>query len=138
MITAIPVFVGLIMGVLSGLLGVGGGIVLIPILVLGFGMTQHLAQGISLAVIIPTAITGLINFHRKGLIDYRMAGLLALGSTVGTSLSANYVHLIPGATLTKVFGVFLTVVGMRMILTQAKPAEKKDYKKEKELNHEQK
>jgi uncharacterized protein len=138
MITLIPVFVGLIMGVLSGLLGVGGGIVLIPILVLGFGISQHLAQGISLAVIIPTAITGLINFHRKGLIDYRMAGFLALGSIIGTSLSANYVHLIPGVTLTKVFGAIIAVIGMRMILTPAKLAEKKEQEKERNSNHEQK
>lgn len=113
-----PVLIGLVAGVLSGLLGVGGGVVVIPILVLGFQMTQHLAQGVSLAVIIPTALTGLITFHRKGLIEYKMAGLLAAGSMAGILISGNFVHLIPSLMLKKVFGGFLALIGLRMLMNK--------------------
>lgn len=115
----ITVLVGLIMGISSGLMGVGGGIILIPMLVLGFGLNQHLAQGISLAVIIPTAISGLITFHRKGLVDYPRAGLLAIGAVVGALCSAGYVHYIPAAILKKVFGVFLAIIGARLLFAQS-------------------
>jgi hypothetical protein len=117
----IPVLVGLIMGVSSGLMGVGGGIILIPMLVLGLGKTQHLAQGISLAVIIPTAISGLITFHRKGLVDYPRASLLAIGAVVGAICSAGYVQYIPAAILKKVFGVVLVIIGASMLLSKSKP-----------------
>jgi uncharacterized membrane protein YfcA len=122
MTVLLPIITGLIMGVLSGLLGVGGGIILVPMLVLLFGTSQHLAQGISLAVIIPTAISGLINFQRKGLIDYKMAGLLALGSIVGAYISAHYVVFITSAVLKKIFGGFLAVTGVRMLLAPTKKA----------------
>lgn len=117
MILLAPVLIGLAAGILSGLLGVGGGSILIPALVLGYHMPQHLAQGISLAVIIPTAITGLITFHRKGLIAYKMAGLLAAGSMIGILVSGNYVHLIPAPILKKFFGVFLAIMGFRTLTT---------------------
>lgn len=133
----IPVLVGLIMGISSGLMGVGGGIILIPVLVLGFGITQHLAQGISLAVIIPTAIAGLITFHRKGLVDYPRASLLATGAVVGALCSAGYVQYIPEAILKKVFGVFLAIIGISMLFSKAKPCLTEIIEKETE-EHEQK
>lgn len=119
----LPIATGLIMGIMSGLMGVGGGIILIPILVLGFGITQHLAQGVSLAVIIPTAISGLITFHRKGLVNYPMARLLALGAVVGALCSASYVHYIPAVLLKKLFGAGLAIIGIRMLLAKPQPAQ---------------
>lgn len=116
----IPIFIGFLTGILSGLLGVGGGVILIPMLVLGLHMVQHLAQGISLVVIIPTALTGLITFHRKGLIDYHMAGLLAIGSIIGIMISGAYVHLIPSLILKKCFGFTLVLIGLRMLIITGK------------------
>lgn len=125
MMLLIPILIGLTMGVVSGLLGIGGGAVTIPILVLGFQMTQHAAQGVSLAIIIPTALTGLITFHRKGLIDYKMAGLLAAGSIAGVLTSAGFVHLIPALILKKIFGVFLIFIGFKMLRNKrSRPSEK--------------
>ncbi len=111
---------GLTAGVISGLLGVGGGAVLVPMLVFFLGLTQHMAQGISLVYIIPTAIAGLIQLHRKQLVDYRMAMYLAIGSVAGALLSANFVQYIPGSDLKRIFGVFVIFTGVRMIMAKEK------------------
>jgi uncharacterized membrane protein YfcA len=113
----IPILIGIAAGGLSGLLGIGGGAVVVPSLVLGLGTTQHLAQGVSLAVIIPTALTGLWTFHRKGLIMYKTAGIMAVGAIFGVLISSFYVHLIPSLMLKKYFGFFLAIVGLRMLMT---------------------
>lgn len=113
-----PLLIGVVTGVLSGLLGVGGGMIIIPALVLWLGTTQHLAQGVSLAVIVPTALAGLVNFHRKGLVSYSMAGWLTAGSIAGILLSSNFVHLVPPLMLKKLFGVFLIIVGLRMFFSK--------------------
>jgi uncharacterized membrane protein YfcA len=110
---------GLITGVLSGLLGIGGGVVLVPMLVLVLGLAQHSAQGISMLVIIPTALVAIWHFHKDKLVDYHMAGYLATGAVVGAIISANFVQHIPADTLKQVFGIFVIYVGSRMIL--AKP-----------------
>ncbi|TWH46958.1 sulfite exporter TauE/SafE family protein [Sporomusa sp. KB1] len=105
---------GLVMGFLSGLMGIGGGIIIVPALVLGFGMSQHAAQGISLMLIIPTVLSGLITYHRKGFVDYRMAGLLAVGSLGGAIFGASYVQYIPAFILKKIFGAVLALLGYKM------------------------
>ncbi len=110
----ILLLLGLVTGFLSGLLGIGGGIIIIPALVLGLGYSQHAAQGISLVLIIPAVLSGLITYHRKGLVDYRMAGLLSIGSIVGASFGANFVQYIPGLILEKIFGAVLVLLGYKM------------------------
>lgn len=115
-------FLGLVTGFLSGLLGIGGGIIVIPALVLGFGISQHAAQGISLVLIVPTALSGLIAYHRKGLVDYRLAGLLAIGSFGGAIFGASSVQYIPAFLLKKIFGVVLALLGYKMYRDISKPS----------------
>lgn len=110
---------GLFGGVLSGLLGIGGGVVMVPLMVLVLGMSQHIAQGVSMLVIIPTALVAIWHFHKDKLVNYRMAALLAGGAVTGTLISSNFVQYIPGADLKKLFGVFVIYTGIRMI--RAKP-----------------
>jgi uncharacterized membrane protein YfcA len=120
MTTVLLIFgLGLFGGVLSGLLGIGGGVVMVPLMVLVLGMAQHIAQGVSMLVIIPTALVAIWHFHKDKLVDYRMAALLAAGAVSGALLSANFVQYIPGADLKKLFGVFVIYTGIRMI--RAKP-----------------
>lgn len=111
---------GLITGILSGLLGIGGGVVLIPMMVLILGITQHTAQGISMLMMIPTALVGLWHFHKDNLVDYRIAAYLAAGAACGALISANFVQYIPAADLKRIFGVFIIYTGLRMILAQPK------------------
>lgn len=120
MMTVLLIFgLGLFGGVLSGLLGIGGGVVMVPLMVLVLGMAQHIAQGVSMLVIIPTALVAIWHFHKDKLVDYRMAALLAAGAVSGALISSNFVQYIPAADLKKLFGVFVIYTGIRMI--RAKP-----------------
>lgn len=118
--TALILLLGLIGGILSGLMGVGGGVVLVPMMVLILGIPQHTAQGVSMLVIIPTALVGIWHFHKKNLVDYRMAAYLATGAVCGALISSNLVQYIPAADLKKIFGVFIIYTGIRMVRTKAK------------------
>ncbi len=112
--------IGLAGGVLSGLLGIGGGVVLVPMMVFILGIAQHTSQGISMLVIIPTALVALWHFHKDKMVDYRMAGLLALGAVSGAFITANFVQYIPGSDLKKLFGVFIIYTGIRMVMSKPK------------------
>lgn len=120
MIMILTILIGMIAGLLSGLLGIGGGTVLIPMLTFFLGLSQHLAQGISMVFIIPTAIAGLVQFYKEKLLDLRVAALLAIGAIIGALISSSFVHLIPGDDLKKLFGCFVIFTGIRMIWIKPK------------------
>jgi len=111
---------GLSTGILSGILGVGGGVVLIPMLVLLLGIEQHLAQGISILFIIPTALSGLWHLYKQKLVAVNVSLLVAAGSITGILFSANFVQYIPAAELRKLFGAFIIYTGFRMIKPKKK------------------
>ncbi len=94
--------IGLSAGIIAGALGVGGGIIIVPALVFIFGMSQHHAQGTSLAVLLfPIGILAVFNYYRKGYVNFKYALILivafVLGSYFGSLLSVN----IPDSTLKK-------------------------------------
>lgn len=107
------ILAGIATGLLSGLLGVGGGTIMIPALVLGAGLTQHLAQGISLAVMVPTALIGALNYYKKGHIHIRTAAFLVSGSLIGTLIGSNLAAATPELWLKKLFGIFAILVGLQ-------------------------
>lgn len=119
-IIVLTLFIGVVAGLLSGLLGIGGGAVLVPMLIFFLGLSQHLAQGISMLFIIPTAIAGLIQFHKQKLLDLRIAAFLSVGAIIGALISSSFVHLIPGDDLKKLFGCFVIFTGIRMIRIKPK------------------
>jgi len=109
---------GLAVGFLSGLLGIGGGVIMVPGLVLLMKMTQQNAQAISLAVMVPVALWGSFRyFHSPSLtFDFRVVALLVILALVGTSLgTALALYLAPG-TLRKVFAVALILMGGWMLV----------------------
>lgn len=110
------VVTGLAAGVLGGLLGLGGGAILVPMMVLGMGIAQHTAQGISMMAIVPTTIVSAWYFHKDKLIDYRAAAFLAVGSVAGVTISASFVQYIPSEILARIFGVFAIILGIRNYL----------------------
>jgi uncharacterized membrane protein YfcA len=109
------VAVGLVAGFASGLLGIGGGVLMVPSLVLAAGMSQHEAEATSLLVVVPTAIAGSIVLRRRGVGDLgaalRIGAFGVVGGIAGASLA---LALRPGA-LSTVFAVFVAIVGVRMI-----------------------
>jgi len=89
---ALTVVAGLVMGILSAIFGVGGGQVVIPFMVLVLGADQHLAEGTSLAVIVPTALVGAWAHARRGFVSRRATGLLVVGGVVGAVAGALVAH----------------------------------------------
>ena len=104
------VAIGLGGGLLSGLLGVGGGIVMVPLLVLWAGYTQRNAHAVSLGAIIPISIAGIATFGVAGEVRYGTAIALAAGSIVGARIGAGYLARIDERLLKVVFGGFLVAV----------------------------
>ncbi len=106
-------------GIIAGALGVGGGIIIVPALVFIFGMTQHQAQGTSLAVLLfPIGILAVLNYYKKGYVNFKFAIVLIiafiLGSYIGSLISIN----LPDKALKKIFGVLMLVAGLKMILSK--------------------
>ncbi len=108
------VVIGFVAGVLGALMGVGGGIVNVPALVALYAFEQHLAQGTSLAVIVPTALVAAITHTRRGQVDWRLAITLASGGLAGGWLGARTALAIDGALLRVLFVCFLLLMVTRM------------------------
>lgn len=110
------ILVGLITGLVSGLIGIGGGGILIPILVFFFGMTQHQSQGTTLAVLVPpVGLLAAMTYYKQGYVNLEMAAFMAAGFFVGGLLGARVAIGLSGAVLEKVFGVFLLLISVKMI-----------------------
>ena len=110
------ILLGLIAGILSGLLGLGGGIIVVPALVLLFGFSQHLAQGTTLAMMVPPI--GLLAawwYYSKGYVDIKVAGLMCIGFFIGGLLGAKFATAIPDIMLKRIFGLALLLVSVKMI-----------------------
>jgi uncharacterized protein len=109
------VAVGLGTGLLSAVLGVGGGLVLIPALVLLFGFPQHAAEGTSLAVIVPTALAGATRHARHGYTKWRTGMVLGTAGIVGGVTGGFLALALEGGTLQRIFAVFLLLMAGRLM-----------------------
>jgi uncharacterized protein len=108
---------GLVTGVMAGMLGIGGGIIVIPAMVLILGFTQQSAQGTSLAMMLPpVGIFAVINYYKAGHVDIKVAAILAVLFIVGSYFGSKFAVKIPQDTLKKIFGVFLLVVAAKMLI----------------------
>jgi uncharacterized membrane protein YfcA len=111
--------VGLLAGILSGLLGIGGGILIIPVLVFVFGLTQHQAQGTTLALMVPPiGLLAAWTYYKQGYVDLRIAGLICIGFFFGGLLGAQFATAVNAAMLKKLFGLALLITALKMILAK--------------------
>ena len=110
---------GLVAGIFGGMFGIGGGTILIPALVYLFGLTQHQAQGTTLAIMIPPiGLLAALRYYYSGNVKLGIAGLICLGFFIGGLIGANLVQGLSDPLLKRLFGIFLLVVSLRMILTK--------------------
>ncbi len=107
--------IGLMGGVASGLFGVGGGIVMVPAILFFLKMDIKVAVGTSLAVIVPTAIIGVIKHSQLGNVDWRLALMLAPTAILGGFIGSSLTKIISSANLKSGFGAFLILVGCRLL-----------------------
>jgi len=113
------VLVGLLVGVFSGMVGVGGGIILVPILVLFFGFSQHMAQGTSTAMLLPPiGILAAWTYYQKGMVDVRAAALMCAGFVLGGLFGAKLAIVLPQELLRRGFGVVLLGISLKLILAK--------------------
>lgn len=107
---------GILGGLAGGLLGIGGGTIFIPILVLVLNYEQHLAQGTALFTMIPTSLAGAYSYSKKKNVDLKIVYLLILGAVLGAPLGSYIAIKIPTLLLKKIFGIFICLIGIKMIL----------------------
>lgn len=107
---------GIVAGLTSGLIGIGGGIIIVPVLVLFFGFSQQLAQGTTLALMVPPlGAFAAWTYYRQGYVDIKTAVLVCFGFLVGSILGADLALRLPTEVLTRIFGAILVAVGLRML-----------------------
>ena len=110
------IILGCIAGFLSGMVGIGGGIILVPALVIFFGLNQHTAQGTTLAMLsFPVSLVAAYSYHQKGQVDWRIALILCVGFIIGGYLGGKLVVTIPAATIKKIFAVIMIIIAMKFL-----------------------
>ncbi len=108
--------VGLLAGMLSGLIGVGGGIIIVPALVFFLGFTQKEAQGTSLGLLLlPIGILAVMNYYNKGLIDLKVVGIMAIAFLLGGFFGSKIALAISEASLRRIFAIVLFYTGFKML-----------------------
>ena len=111
--------IGIITGVVAGMFGIGGAIIMVPALVFIMGLGQHMAQGTSLAVMLPPiGIIATWNYRKAGQVNLKFALILAAAFLIGSYFGSKFALNIPQNVLKKIFGVLLLLVAAKMLLSK--------------------
>lgn len=110
------ILVGLFAGTISGVIGIGGGVVIVPLLVLLFGFTQQMAQGTTLALLVPPiGFLAAYTYFKAGHVDVKVAVFVCIGFFIGGLIGSKVAVNVPETILKKVFGVTMIIIGVYMI-----------------------
>lgn len=113
----ILLIIGLAAGLVSGVLGIGGGIIVIPMLVGFLGYTQKDAQGTSLGLLLlPIGIFAVINYYKAGHVNLKAAGIMVITFVIGSYLSSLYAVSLPEGVLKRIFAVFLILYALKLLI----------------------
>ena len=109
--------IGLAAGIISGFLGIGGGLIIVPALAMLLGYSQHQAQGTSLALLLPPiGIFAVLNYHKAGFVDIKAAALMCITFIVGSYFASKVAVELPENILKKIFGVFLLFYALKLFM----------------------
>ena len=112
----ILLLIGLVAGVLSGIIGIGGGIVIVPALVYFIGFSQRTAQGTSLAILLlPIGLLGVIQFYKAGYVDIKVTAIISLAFFLGSYFGSRIALTVPQEILKKYFAVLLLIIAIKML-----------------------
>ena len=112
------ILLGLIAGGLAGMIGVGGGIIIVPALVYLFHFQQKTAQGTTLALLIPPiGIAAAYVYWKAGNVDFKAAGIIIVGFLIGSYISSRFVAGMNSVMLARIFGLFLLMIGGKMLIS---------------------
>jgi len=110
---------GLAAGILSGLIGIGGGTIIVPALVFLFGFSQHLAQGTTLALLVPPiGILAAWTYYQRGYVDLHTAAYICAGFFLGGLIGAKVATGLSNIVLERLFGVALLLIALKMIIAE--------------------
>jgi hypothetical protein len=110
---------GLGAGILSGAVGIGGGVLIVPALIFLFGFSQQQAQGTTLTLLVPPiGILAAWTYYQHGFVNLKVAAFIAVGFFIGSLLGARYAMGITSIMLEKIFGVPIMLIGMKMVLAK--------------------
>ena len=108
--------VGLMAGALSGFVGIGGGLVMVPALIWLLGYSQHQAQGTSLGVLIlPVVFLAARNYYREGMIDIKIVAIIASAFIIGGYFGSKWALALPAETVKRVFGIVMLLASLKLI-----------------------
>ncbi len=111
--------IGVVTGVMAGMLGIGGAIIMVPALVFIMGFSQQMAQGTSLAVMLPPiGIIAAYNYWKAGQVNIKFALILAVAFIIGSYFGSKLALNLPQPVLKKIFGILLLLVAARMLLSK--------------------
>lgn len=110
------ILLGFVAGVTSGLIGIGAGVIIIPLLVFLFGFTQQQAQGTTLALMVPPiGLLAAWTYYKQGYVNVQAAAYVCIGFFVGGLLGARFAAGLPNSVLKKTFGIILLLIALKMI-----------------------
>jgi uncharacterized membrane protein YfcA len=112
----IIILIGIAAGILGGLVGLGGGLIIVPALVYFIGFSQKTAQGTSLGLILlPVGILGVLQYYKQGHVDFKVVGILAIGFLLGSFLGSRIALSLSQETVKKVFASVMILIAIKMI-----------------------
>jgi uncharacterized membrane protein YfcA len=115
LIIVMALLAGLGVGVFSGLIGVGGGVIAVPLLIYGFGMDQKMAQGTSLMMLLgPTGIFAIMEYYKAGQVNVKVGLLMAAGVLIGAYFGGHWAQTLSNVVLRRSFAVILALVAVKM------------------------
>ncbi len=113
------IIIGLAAGILSGIFGIGGGIIIVPALIYLCGFSQLKAQGTSLAILLPpVGVLAFIEYYKKGQVNLQAGILICLFLVVGSVFGAKIANIIPLSFLKKGFGILMILISLKMIFSK--------------------
>ncbi|MFC4262012.1 sulfite exporter TauE/SafE family protein [Ferruginibacter yonginensis] len=123
----ILLLIGLAAGTLSGVVGIGGGIIIVPALVYFLGFSQRMAQGTSLAILLlPIGLLAVIQFYKAGYVDVKVTATIAIAFFIGSYFGSKIALTVPQEVLKKIFAILLLVVAVKMLFFDKSPKTEKN------------
>ena len=115
-VVIILIIIGILSGTLSGLVGVGGGIIIVPCLVFFLAFPQKMAQGTSLGILLlPAGILGVLQYYKQGHIDFKVVAIVAIGFVVGNFFGSKLALSISDTILKKIFAILLIIIAVKIL-----------------------
>lgn len=116
---SILIFIGILAGMLSGIVGVGGGLIIIPLLIILLGLSQHEAQGTSLTIMLPPiGILAVMNYYKSGFVKWEYSIIIATTFVIGAYFGSKYAVTLKPEIMRRIFGIIMLIGGIKILLSK--------------------